>query len=283
MTEVPHESDSRNPMDPSLTINVQAIEKLADYVASGIGSVAGSMLAPWQARQDAKALRIQGQSQADVLLLEAEAMSQAQSLLRTPDTSMQGELEIQQRVAQRLQFQEEKRQRNIQDVVLPAAEDLHGKEVPDKESDHDWISRFFGDVQDVSSAELKTLYSRVLTGQIEQTGSTSLQTLSVLKNLDVSTAKLFGKLCSACIFLFSDGREFVDVRVPSLKGNAATNALSRFGFSFHQLNVLNEHGLIISDYNSWADYQFCIGKALSGLDFKCWCSFLSSFKANFGY
>ena len=165
-----------------------------------------------------------------------------------------------------MQFQEEKRQRNIQDVVLPAAEDLHGKEVPDKELDHDWISRFFGDVQDVSSAELKTLYSKVLTGQIEQTGSTSLQTLSVLKNLDVSTAKLFGKICSACIFLFSDGREFVDVRVPSLKGNAATNALSRFGFSFHQLNILNEHGLIISDYNSWADYQFCIGKALSGLE-----------------
>ena len=95
MTEVPHESDSRNPMDQSLTINVPAIEKLVDYVASGIGSIAGSMLAPWQARQDAKALRIQGQSQADVLLLESEAMSQAQSLLRTPETSMQGELEIQ--------------------------------------------------------------------------------------------------------------------------------------------------------------------------------------------
>ena len=42
-------------MDINLNLNVPAIEKLIDYSASGIGSVAGSMLAPWKASRDGKA------------------------------------------------------------------------------------------------------------------------------------------------------------------------------------------------------------------------------------
>ena len=44
-------------------------------------------------------------------------------------------------------------------------------------------------------------------------------------------------------------------RVPSLGGNAAQNSLKAHGLGFGNLNVLNEHGLIISDYNSWFDCQ----------------------------
>ena len=38
-----------------INLKVPAIEKLLDYAASGIGSVAGLMLASWKARQEAKA------------------------------------------------------------------------------------------------------------------------------------------------------------------------------------------------------------------------------------
>ena len=264
MAEVTNDSDSSNSIDVNVNVRVPALEKLLDYTASGIGSVAGPMLAPWRARQNAKALRMQGQSQADVLLLEAKAMSQARSLIRNPETSMQGELDIQERVTQRLQFQEEKRQRNIQDVVLQSAETLQGKEVPDEEPDHDWVSRFFGDVQDVSSAEMKMLYSKVLTGQIVRSGSFSLLALNILKNMDVFTANLFRTLCSACISLMPDGKNFMDIRVPVLNGHAGNNALRPYVLSFSRLNVLNEHGLIISDYNSQFDYQLCAGVSLPG-------------------
>ena len=58
-----------------------------------------------------------------------------------------------------------------------------------------------------------------------------------------------------------DGNIFLDARVPSLGDNAAKNALKDYGLDFSNLNVLNEHGLIISDYNSWHDIRACIGIA----------------------
>ena len=41
-----------------IKVSIPAIEKLLDYSASGIGSVAGSMLVSWKARQEAKAKAI---------------------------------------------------------------------------------------------------------------------------------------------------------------------------------------------------------------------------------
>ena len=52
----------------------------------------------------------------------------------------------------------------------------------------------------------------------------------------------------------------IDVRVPSLAGTAGNNSLQKFGLSFDQLNTLNEHGLIISEYNSWVDYKLSIAR-----------------------
>ena len=163
-------------------------------------------------------------------------------------------------VEQRIQFQEEKRLRNIGSVVRLAAEELEGKEVPDHEPDHDLMARFFNDVQDVSSEELQKLWARVLSGEVERPGTTSIRSLSILRNLDQNTACLFRKLCSVCVSIrLTDGNQFVDVRVPSLNGNAAQNALKQYELNFDTLNILNEHGFIISDYNSWRDYQVCAG------------------------
>ena len=251
-------------MDLNVTVRVPGLEKLVDYTASGIGSVAGSMLAPYRARQEAKAKAIRSKAWTHALTTEAEAMSQAMSHFRTPDASTQGAIAFQDQINARLLFQEEKRQRNIEDVVHQSAEHLQDKKVPDEEPDHDWVSRFFGDVQDVSSTEMKDLYSRMLAGQIERPGSFSLRSMNVLRNLDPNTARLFRTLCSACITFIPGGETIIDCRVPVLNGNAGSNALRKYSLSFGQLNMLNEHGLIISDYNSWFDYQLCIVRTESG-------------------
>ena len=259
-------------MDHNVTVRVPGLEKLVDYTASGIGSVAGSMLAPYRARQEAKAETIRSEARTRALTTEAEAMSQALSHFRTPSTSTQGEIAFHEQIDARLLFQEEKRQRNIEDVVHRSAEHLQGKEVPDEEPDHDWVSRFFGDVQDVSSAEMKELYSRMLAGQIERPGSFSLLSMNVLRDLDSNAARLFRTLCSACITMTPDGKDVVDCRVPFPNGIASnglsqivrSNTLCQYGLSYSELNVLNEHGLIISDYVSWRDYQLSIVRMESG-------------------
>lgn len=61
----------------------------------------------------------------------------------------------------------------------------------------------------------------------------------------------------ATYVLLPDGK-YLDYRVPSLEGSAASNSLQEYGISFDDLNLLNEHGLIISDYNSWQDHGICI-------------------------
>ena len=130
-------------------------------------------------------------------------------------------LDIADVISQRIQFQEEKRQANIESVVRYAAKQLGDKSVADSEPDHDWTARFFSQVQDVSSEEMQSLWARVLAGQVEREGSTSVRTLQVLRNLDRATARLFRMFCSMCVF-FPGGQEpAIDGRVPSLGGNAA--------------------------------------------------------------
>ena len=206
--------------------------------------------------------RILAEGQANTMQVIAKAQAEARSTLVSPDAVVQGEVAFGGLITQRLQFQEEKRQANLGSVVRQAALELGDREVLDHEVDHDWTARFFNDVQDVSSEEMQQLWSRVLAGEVERPGSTTIKTLGVLKNLDKATASLFRKLCSTCVSIRPDGKIFVDARVPSLGGNAADNALKKYGLDFGSLNVLNEHGLIISEYNSWHNIQASVGFAL---------------------
>ena len=204
-----------------MDVNLPAIEKLVDYTASGIGSVAGSMLAPWKARREAQAKQITAEGDATILLIQAEAQSKAREILVSRNTDVTGELNITNKVKQRIQFQEQKRQINIGSVVEEAASQLGDKRVANIEPDHDWTARFFNEVQDVSSGEMQSLWAKVLAGEVERAGSTSIRTLGILKNLDQVTARLFSRFCSACMYMSIAENEIIDARVPSLGGNAA--------------------------------------------------------------
>ena len=217
------------------------------------------MLAPWQARREAAARQIAAEGEAGALRIISAAQAEARQTLVAAASDVRGEIDIGETVSQRIQFQEEKRHRNIGSVVGQTAELLGDKDVPDQEPDHDWTARFFNYIQDVSSEEMQLLWAKVLAGQIEQPGSVSIRALSILRNLDNATAKLFQLLCSACVKISPDGSLVLDARVPSLGRNAGENSLQKFGLSYGNLNILNEHGLIISDYNSRYDMRMCIG------------------------
>ena len=225
------------------------------------------MLASWKARREANASQIGARGQAasmgilaegqsNALRIIANAQSEAQQSLAS--SNLQGEVTISDAVSQRFQFQEEKRQKNIHAVTALAAAALDGSDVPDHEPDHDWTARFFNEIQDVSSEQMQELWAKVLAGEVERPGNTSIRTLSILRNLDQTTARLFGRLSSACLSIRPDGDQFWDSRVCSLGGAAGDNALRAYGLDFDCLNILNEHGLIISDYNSWFDYNVSI-------------------------
>lgn len=123
----------------------------------------------------------------------------------------------------------------------------------------DWLNNFEEEARQKSSEDMQLLFGRILAGEIRKPESYSIKAVKLIGELDQNAATLFKKLCSACIVLEISKAEFVlDVRVPSMGGSAATNALSKYGLGFDQLNILHEYGLIISDYNSWFDYKLCI-------------------------
>ncbi len=117
----------------------------------------------------------------------------------------------------------------------------------------DLLNTFETEARLKSTDDMQQYFGRVLAGTIRNPNSFSVKTVKILGNLDQEAAKIFTKLCSLSMTFQGD------VRVVSLDGQAGDNCLSKYGLSYAQLNILNEHGLIISDYNSWKDYQACIG------------------------
>ena len=154
------------------------------------------MLAPWKARQEAKALAEQAQGQVNAIQIIEGARNRARNELISQPYSAHWEMDVGSSISQRIQYQEEKRQRNIESVVRQAAEELENKSVPDEEPDHDWTARFFNEVQDVSSDEMQRLWARILAGEVERPGTASFRTLGILKNLTHQDSLLFSNLCS---------------------------------------------------------------------------------------
>ena len=279
-----------------VNLKVSALEKLLDYTVSGIGAIAGPMLANWKAsregkarltstRADAEVRRIETESKARSLKIIADAQAKARRSIDTtiePGHGIMVEI-TRDDITQSIEFQGRKRLTNARSVVEDAADELDDKEVPDHEPDPDWAARFFNDIQDVSSEEMQSLWAKVLAGEVERPGSTSIRTLSILRNLDQTAARLFGKLCSACVSLRLDGHQVIDARVPSLGGTAANNSLKKYGLDFVNLNVLNEHGLISSDYNSWRDYKVSIGDPFTRTFRRAYFAFPSVFRDDIGF
>ena len=178
-------------VDVNVTVTVPAFEKLVNVVASGIGAVAGPILAPWTARQHAKARLIEAGAQAGSLQTIAQAQASARRALTAPNATS-GTVEITpEQIVQRLKFQEQKRQQNIVSVVSQAAEELGDEEVRGDEPDHDWTARFFEYVQDVSEEDIRTIWARILAGEVRTPGRVSLRTLSILRNMSRLEAELF--------------------------------------------------------------------------------------------
>ena len=159
-------------------------------------------------------------------------------------------------------------QANLDMITAQAMEHLklgrtsHGSGSDEKEIDDDWLHNFDTEARKRSTEEMQEFFARILCGEIERPNSFSIKAVKVLGDMDKKSAEDFTKICSMSVSLSEMDGQIIDARVLSLGGNAASNALAKYGLNFGQLNYLSEHGLIISDYHSWRDYQPCIGQSV---------------------
>ena len=148
------------------------------------------------------------------------------------------------------------------------ADDSIGQSQPEEAGDtigDDWLNTFETEARQKSTEEMQALFGKILAGEIRKPGSFSTRTVKILGSLDQNVAAHFVRLSSMCI-----SAQFQDVRgVSSLGGNAGSNALQEYGLNFVTLNLLNEHGLVISDYNSWWEFTPCVALPGSGQQAVC--------------
>lgn len=150
---------------------------------------------------------------------------------------------------------------NLEDVVAVAAAELGANGAtanPSSEPDDDWLNSFRNEASQKSSEEMKYTFGKILAGEIRQPGSFSIKSVRTLGLMDLPTASLFRKFCNMTFSI----PLLKAATVCSLGSNAGSNSLQQFGMSFDQLVKLQEHGLIISDFNSWRDIGALVGQPI---------------------
>jgi len=126
---------------------------------------------------------------------------------------------LEDRTKDRINFQEIKRQLNIENITAFAAEELRNEEtVTDEPLDADWTTRFFGIAEEVSIEEMQALWGKILAGEIKQPKSYSLRTLELIKNLSKNEAEIFIKIANFSTkignshFVFTGNEKILDTK-----------------------------------------------------------------------
>ncbi|MET4884465.1 MULTISPECIES: DUF2806 domain-containing protein [Enterobacter cloacae complex] len=102
---------------------------------------------------------------------------------------------IEKRAVERFLKRETKRQENIENITIQAAQNLSETDnVTD--IDEDWIEAFFKECEDINDEQMQTLWGRILSEEAKFKGSFSRRTLKLLSTLNKEEANLitfFGK------------------------------------------------------------------------------------------
>ena len=155
-------------------------------------------------------------------------------------------------------------QLNIDKVVSVAADEVksrsyenyqidEGAKAETPPIDDDWFNTFEKEACQKSSDNMQKLFGKVLATKIVDTSAFSIKTLKLISQLDFEVALLFKRLCSLSISLYVDD-VIVDARVLAIGRDPNTNGLMDFGLDYKSLSILEEYGLIVSNYNSWRQY-----------------------------
>lgn len=191
------------------------LTRLIEVISSGIGAVSK----PYLTRRNAEA-------KAHEITVIAGALQNAADLHGVPAIFKSGEVEAwrkpedatfiltdssrEDRSERRIEYQERKRQDNVERITsIAAAELLNETEIPNESPDEDWISRFFNSAQDVSSEQMQELWGRILSGEIKRPGSFSLKTLDFVRNMTRHDAELIQLL--APLTVKAHGRDVIPV------------------------------------------------------------------------
>lgn len=178
------------------------LKKLIEVVSQGVGAITKPYLIKKNA--DAKAYEIKvisaaiRENQDELGKIDFNDQKIKLSSIDVPGIKEVDSL--QDRTENRLNYKEQKRQRNIESITAKAAENLESESnVSDEEVDEDWTTRFFSYAEDISNNEMQEIWARILAGEVKKPKSFSLRTLDTLRNLSKEDAEVFMKFARLAI------------------------------------------------------------------------------------
>lgn len=228
----------------------EPLKKLIEVISQGVGAISK----PYLIRKTADAKAYEIKVIAESIKGNQESLKQIGyqdeklSLTSLDGESIKNELTLEERTQQRIDFKEQKRQKNIENITQKAAEQLEGeKSVSDEPVDEDWTTRFFDYAEDISNEEMQELWGRILAGEVKRPKSYSLRTLDILRNLSKNEAEVFMKF--ARLAIHSGGASFI------LNFQNEKLLEEKYKLRFNDRLLLEELGFLTAN-----DLQFKISK-----------------------
>lgn len=108
--------------------------------------------------------------------------------------------------------------------------------------DPDWMARFIECAQDVSDEEMRLLWSKILSGEMNKPNSISVMTLETLRNMSKRDAETFHKLANFTVVDSDGGDPFIPNN--GVWGDDEQKSDEDYGISYDELLWMQELRLI---------------------------------------
>ncbi len=234
---------------------VLPIDKLIDVVSKSVGKISKSYFDRKDVDTKAYEIKKLAEARAEEMKIIATAVEKSSQLIGSIEykenkisISSLNELpiekqhvldpHIEERTQNRVDFQEAKKQINIENVTAFAAAELKNEPpVTNEPLDEDWTTRFFRIVEDISNEEMQALWGKILAGEIKQPKSYSLRTLELIRNLSKNEADIFMKVANFAVKVESENVNF-------LFNSTDGKVLEKYNISYRDIALLTEIGLM---------------------------------------
>lgn len=208
---------------------VDPVMKLLDMV----GNAAGTMYEPHHIRKmaDAEAYKIKALGNAvDEISMLSASYDNGSIALNSTDTD-----DLLKRAEMRERLQKIREQKNIENVIGYAQQELLGKgPIPNTPIDDDWMTRLLNNAKEVSSETMQFIWGKILAGEVIAPGSFSKRTLDTIRNLSQVEAQAFQSI--APLVFFTDSDYFI---------SSNHDILKEYGVRYEDCMLLDECGLLI--------------------------------------
>lgn len=181
---------------------VKAVDKLSKAVGKIFGYFFDNKYMIKMAEAEAKKRKLLADAKAYEIEKIGDAIRNNNDLpltFRNDDSSLAiditDEKQLFERSNLRLQYQQAKKEQNIESVIGKAVLELGDKTTDSTEEvDEDWYTRFFETVEDISDEQVQSLWARILAGEVLRPRTYTYRLLSVLRNISKNELEIILKI-----------------------------------------------------------------------------------------